>query len=93
MLMSSCPNNILSYDLKNILPLLCCSVGDLCHEVLTLLTASKTHARVGGGPHSRRHQTSDTNMSLASQVTQLLLLEMVHSEDIGGDHYNHWDVK
>ena len=32
-------------------------------------------------------------MSLASQVTQLLLLEMVHSEDIGGDHYNHWDVK
>ena len=49
--------------------------------------------RVGGGAHSGRHQAADAHVPLACQAAQLLLLEVVHREDVGGHHDHHRDVE
>ena len=49
--------------------------------------------RVGGGAHGGRHQAADPHVPLAGQAAQLLLLEVVDSEDVGGHHDHHRDVE
>ena len=49
--------------------------------------------RVGGGAHGGRHQAADAYVPLAGQAAQLLLLEVVDSEDVGGHHDHHRDVE
>ena len=48
---------------------------------------------VGGGSYSGRHQAADAHVPLARQAAQLLSLEMMHCEDVGGHHYHHRDVE
>ena len=49
--------------------------------------------RVGGSAHSGRHQAADAHVPLARQAAQLLLLEVVHREDVGGHHDHHRNVE
>ena len=47
------------------------------------LNVDHPNPRVGGGADSGGHKAADADMSLAREAAQLLLLEVMHSENVG----------